>query len=146
MRTLVCLVFISILLLSCQKEKSVLTSQGGDIYFSTDKETYSPSDTLLLTLTNNSENDIEIALRCGLYLEMFYQQKLDGSWSENLWFPFMSLRCPTLTDTVQAMSLYTYPFPADMFDSTGVYRLLLDIYIPSTQRIETLISNDFKIQ
>jgi len=58
----------------------------------------------------------------------------------------MSLRTQTLLDTIETHSVFTHLIPAEIFDSTGTYRLLVDVHISETDSIETIISNSFKIE
>ena len=77
---------------------------------------------------------------------MFYQKKENNDWSENLWLGYMSLRCLTVLDTIQANSTFTHSLPADTFGSTGTFRLIVEVHKPATNCRETIISNSFKIE
>ncbi|RMI08674.1 MAG: hypothetical protein D6681_07850 [Calditrichaeota bacterium] len=146
MKTLfLCGLVLLFVLFGCEKQPTDIGNVPDEIVFVTDKLFYTSADTLQLRLINNSESGIIIGLRCGGYLEMFYQKKEDDHWSENLWFSYMSLRCVTVVDTVPRNETFFYPLPADMFDSTGIFRLLVGVYDQETDSSMTIFSNPFKI-
>jgi hypothetical protein len=134
------------LLASACKERPVETGSSDRISLLTDKNSYAKLDTINLCLKNNSGFDMVVGLRCGSYLEMFYQEKDDDHWSDILWFWYMSLRCLTLLDTIETNNTLRHSLPAGIFDSTGTFRLLVDVYIREGDCRETIISNYFKIE
>jgi hypothetical protein len=77
---------------------------------------------------------------------MYYQKQENSHWSENLWFNYMSFRCMTTIDTIQTKSTYTHLLSTDQFDSTGTYRLLIEIQKLSLNSSEIIFSNSFKIE
>ena len=77
---------------------------------------------------------------------MSYQKKENSHWSDNLLFGYMSLHCPTVLDTIQANSTFTHSIPAEIFESTGTFRLLVDFHIPDKNSNEKVLSNSFKIE
>ncbi len=133
------------LIFSCEKDLTNVDYRSDPIRFFTDKTIYTKSDSLYLHLENHSNNDITIVLRCGIYLKMYYQKKLDGGWSEKLCFWYMSLRCPTIPDTVQSQTTFHHTLPADYFESGGTFRLLFAYHPFRQDTIGQLISNTFAI-
>ncbi len=134
-------IYIVFLLLtvSCQNSTSSESSLN-QISFLTDKIHYTKLDSINIVLENKSNSDFLIGLRCGEYLEMFYQKKEDNVWTENIWFWYMSLKCPTLIDTIQPTSVFNYSIKPGIFDSTGTYRLVIE----GTKIIK--FSNSFEIR
>ncbi|NQT63574.1 MAG: hypothetical protein HQ556_11495 [Candidatus Marinimicrobia bacterium] len=106
------------------------------VRLSTTKINYLSSDTISVRIDNDSEDIFNFGLRCGGYLEMFYQQKVDGDWSEDQWFFYMSYLCPTLVDSVQTGEYFEYNLPAEWFEDVGTFRL----------RIGDLYSKQFQIE
>lgn len=139
-------ILLLISVLSCQDQFAEKNKLSGPISFSTDSQSYMKSDTINLTLQNDSNDYITIGLRCGRYLEMSYQKKENSRWSDKLSFEYMSLRCPTMLDTVQEKGAFTELLPASRFDSEGTFRLMVKIYKPPADSSETLISNPFRIE
>ena len=146
MKTFISLILLTLLFLSCEKETTAINGSVNQISFSTDKFSYTSLDTIYLSLDNKKDLGIIIALRCGVYLEMSYQRKENGHWSEDLWFWYMWLRCPTMLDTVEANSTFNHSLPADIFESTGTFRLLLGCSSTTNDSGEVVISNSFDIE
>jgi len=132
--------------INCQNQLADKNTSSDPINFSTDKSSYAKSDNISINLRNTSSSYITIGLRCGRYLEMSYQKKENNHWSDNLWFEYMSLGCPTMLDTVQAEGEFTDSLPVKRFDSSGTFRLLVKVYKPPADSSETIISNSFKIE
>jgi hypothetical protein len=116
------------------------------IALTTDKPSYAESDTVRLFLKNSSTSDVTVGMRCGIYLEMFYQKKDNLNWGDTLWFPYMSLRCLTRSDTVGMNTTFTHSIPAAIFSSTGTFRLTLDVAVPTTGVTHSVVSNLFAVQ
>ena len=133
-------------IIGCQNQPTEIKNSSEQIGFSTNSSSYVVSDTINLSLNNSSSFDMVVGLRCGHYLEMFYQKKVNQDWSDTLWFWYMSLRCPTFLDTVLRNNSFAHSMPAEMFNSTGTFRLLIDVYIPQRDTSLMLISNQFQIQ
>lgn len=138
-------ILLFIIVVGCQN--SISTGNATDlISFRTDKTSYSISDTIDIILKNESYSKILIGLRCGGYLEMFYQKKEENIWSDNLSFWYMSLRCLTVVDTLESNNIFNYSLESAIFDSTGTYRLVLKYY-RSSENIERIeYSNSFEIK
>ncbi len=116
------------------------------IYFKTNMPSYSNIDTVKVELRNKTTNDIVIGLRCGIYLEMFYQKRVDGVWTENLFFTYMTLKCASIPDTIEPNSFCRYIMsPAD-FDSSGLYRLVLNYNYGRKNPAGVIYSNSFEIK
>ena len=138
-------ILLFIIVVGCQN--SISTGNATDrISFRSDKTSYSISDTIDIILKNESYSKILIGLRCGGYLEMFYQKKEENIWSDNLSFWYMSLRCLTVVDTLESNNIFNYSLESAIFDSTGTYRLVLKYY-RSSENIERIeYSNSFEIK
>jgi hypothetical protein len=132
--------------IGCQSSPTGVTNPPGQISLLTDQTSYAGSEAVKLFLQNNSGHDITVGLRCGFYLEMFYQKKEDNGWSDDLWFPYMSLLCPTHLRTVGVNTTFEHSIPTEMFDSTGTLRLFIDVHVPETEATVRVMSNVFKIE
>ena len=146
MKTFFAYALLLLLIICCQKESTDINDSRDQINFLTDKPIYTVSDSINLNLENKSTVNITIGLRCGFYLEMYYQKKENGYWSDNLWFGYMSLRCVTELDTIQANNTFAHSIPANIFNSTGTFRLLVEVHKPMMNNSETIISNSFEIE
>ncbi len=99
------------------------------VTLNTDKTSYIANDTIAVSIKNNTKDNYNFLLRCGGYLEMFFQKYENGKWSENKWFWFMSLRCPSVVDTLLPSNTFKYKLPVEWFKDTGEFRLQInDIY------------------
>ena len=145
MKTFSVCIAILLLFVNCQNQLADKSKSLDPINFSTERASYAKSDSINLTLKNDSDGYITIGLRCGRYLEMSYQKKEDDQWSDNLWFGYMSLGCPTMLDTIQASDTFTELLPARRFDTSGTFRLLVTVYKSPLDSSETIISNSFKV-
>jgi hypothetical protein len=81
-------------------EDSLSTGEDSKITFYTSSDSYSTTDSIKVFIENHTQSNFYISLRCGGYLEMYYQKKEDSTWSKNLWFSWMSLKCVTVIDTI----------------------------------------------
>ena len=136
---------IIILIAGCRNQPTNSEDQVEGVEFLTDRNTYFESDTIRILLRNDSQSDLTIGLRCGFFLEMTYQIKSANQWGDNLWLPYMYLDCPTFLDTITVNTKFSQSLSADVFDSTGTFRLLLDVYFPQSYTSMTVISNTFEI-
>ena len=127
---------LALILLGCSTDPSNPNINEDSINLMTTKTSYFSSDTITTRIENDSTNAYFFGLRCGEYLEMFYQKKLNGEWSENQWFWFMSLYCPTTIDSIISGETYEYDLPAEWFEDIGTFRL----------NVGELYSNQFKIE
>ena len=145
MKKLLAAFFLLLFVVSCQEPTSIENSLN-NISFRTDKTSYITSDNIKVVLENKSGLDIKIGLRCGIYPEMFYQKKKDNVWSDNFSFRWMLLKCPTVLNTIPSNNVFTYSIEPGMFDTTGTYRLVVDIYKKSEDIKISKFSNMFFIQ
>ena len=111
----------------------------------TDKTEYNGTDTIIVSLSNNSMIDIPIWLHCYRYLKMYYQKKEGRVWADNQSFGFMNTRCLDAKYTLSANSTFKQLLVPDDFGSPGVYRLWTTVIIPKTNDIDTIVSNEFRI-
>lgn len=94
-------------------------------------------DTIYLKIDNTTDTNFEIALRCGQFLEMFYQKKENNNWSDALFFSYMYLKCPTFIDTIKSNDSFQSLIKVDLFETTGTFRLVLN---------NSVSSNSFEIK
>ncbi len=139
------LLIIISFLSTCENEIQDTSHIQGQIILSTDRESYTKSDTIRLLLENGSAHEISVGLRCSNYLEMSYKKKEIQNWSDNLWLPYMSLKCPTLLNTIKAGAIFTNSLPAEMFNSTGTFILQVDISLLPDSSLR-VVSNPFQIK
>jgi hypothetical protein len=130
----------------CKDHPTEMNAPSEQISFSTEKYSYSTSDTVNLFLKNGSKLDISVGMRCGVYLEMYYQQKDKDNWGDTLWFPYMTFRCLTQLESVAANTTFTHSLPAQNFYSTGTFRLLLRGHFVQQDSAFTVVSNTFEIR
>ena len=133
-------------IVGCGNQPTNIGSPSDQISFSTDKPSYAESDTIKLFIYNNSRSEITVGLRCGFYLEMFYQRRDNHDWGDTLWLPYMSLRCLTLLDTVAMNTTFAHSLPAEVFYSTGRFRLVVNVHDPKTGTSLSAVSNPFEIR
>ena len=136
MKTIICIFLLFSVFVSCDNPTST-TNKSNKVVFQTENNSYSKTDSINLIIDNQTDFNFVIALRCSSFLEMYFQKMQGGVWSENLWFPWMSYKCPTFLDTLQLNDVFHYSIEAGIFDSSGTYRLVLDSLI---------VSNTFVIQ
>ncbi len=127
---------------SCNKQNS----DGGTKAFTTDKTEYSMTDSVRVILDNRLDTEVRVGLRCGQHLEMFYQEKTGDSWSDKRMFDYMMLKCLTKQAAIKPGDSYMYVLPAESFKSKGLYRLMIDLYIPASESTETITSTSFEIR
>lgn len=140
------ILMISLMQLSdCQEQSKDASHIQGQIILSSDRESYTKSDTIMLLLENGSAHEISVGLRCSNYLEMSYKKKEIQNWSDNLWLPYMSLKCPTLLNTIKAGAIFANSLPAEMFNSTGTFILQVDISLYPDSSL-SVVSNPFQIK
>lgn len=136
---------LSLLSISCQNHSTDIENRKDQIQLSSEKDSYSKQDTIKFYLENNSNNNIVISLICGTYLDMMYQMNENNVWSHNLFFWFVNLDCPVFLDTVYIDNSFTYSLPANKFNSTGIFRVLVPYSVPNEDSTMFVFSNSFKI-
>jgi hypothetical protein len=116
-----------------------LATNNNEIVFHTTSNFYSTTDSITVIIENNTCCNFEIALRCGEYLEMYYQKRENNAWSDNIWFTWMTLKCLTFLDTIKSDNNFQFVIPADEIKISGTYRLIL-------ANNTSVISNSFEIK
>ncbi len=144
-KTFSLLLFFVIMLFGCEEESVRITELDGYVKLTTDKTSYQKKDTILLTLDNNSGFDLNTGMRCKQWLEMSYQENVNGKWSENKLFQYMYLRCLTAIDTIPAKTTASYKIPCDFFDSEATFQLLVPCHVAKKDTNITAVSNKFEI-
>ena len=137
---------LAILLSSCIDEFTEKNELANSINFTSNKTLYQNSDTMELSLQNNSDYNIIVGKRCNIWLEMTYQERKDGKWSSDKNFQYMYLKCATFADTTNTNSTSKYKLPCNFFNSTNTFRLLVPCYIPDKDTSIVVISNSFEIE
>ncbi len=79
--------FVLLQVVGCANQSTQPITPSEELRFTTDRTSYAPSDTIRLSLSNNSRSDITVGLRCGWYLEMFYQKRENEGWSDKSMVP-----------------------------------------------------------
>ena len=121
-------------------EDPLSTGENNKIVFYTSSNSYSTTDSIQVFIENHTQSNLNIGLRCGKYLEMYYQKKEDSTWSKNVWFSWMSLKCLTvIDDTIKNNSIYKFTIPSDEITTYGTYRLIL-------ANDTSIVSNSFEIK
>ena len=136
MKFFVSFLFFTFFIMYCSNQVTNSEVSNNQVSFFTDRQSYSENDTIIVTIDNESDSTLMIGLRCGGTLEMFYQKMENNNWSDNMYFYYMTLRCPTIMDSVLSNEKFSQPFLSSIFDSSGTYRLVLN---------ETIFSNSFTI-
>lgn len=139
-----------LLVISCQKDTTGINGSEEQIKFSTDKSSYTQSDTIEAKLTNNSDVNIILETRTGCMI-MYYQKKENKGWSDILYFYFSSLRGPSIADTLNPNRSFTQSMLSNIFNSTGTFRLVVDLieidgFTREMNYDKRLFSNAFKIE
>ena len=120
-------------------EEPLSTKGNNQIVFHTTDNSYFTTDSVKVFIKNNTLSDFKIALRCGGYLEMYYQKKENNTWSNNLWFSWMSLTCFTTINTIKKYNAFEFTIPSDEIDVSGTYRLIL-------ANDTLIVSNSFEVR
>lgn len=147
MKLFLTIFLFSLVIAGCENQASLVTPSLEGITLKTDKNVYSDPDSILLKLTNNSGDDIELGFRCSLKnLEMFYQQKEKDEWSENRWFTYMNLKCMTILSKLENKKVLQNTLSTTQFDTKGTFRLLVTCYIAEKDTNVVVVSNSFEIK
>ena len=120
-------------------EGPLSTGENNKIVFYTSSNSYSSTDSIPIFIENHTQSNFQVGLRCGKYLEMYYQKKEDSTWSKNVWFSWMSLKCFTAIDTIGNNLSYKFTIPSDEINAHGTYRLIL-------ANDTSIVSNSFEIK
>ncbi len=136
MRNLILFSFFVFLFFGCEKQATDISNISNQISFNTDKYLYTNLDTIFFQIDNKTDTTFTIAMICNQHLEMFYQKKENGHWSDNLFFSYMFLKCPTFIDSIESGNRFNSSMTLELFESTGIFRLILD---------DSVFSNSFEI-
>ena len=135
MRKVICFLLVSFTI-SCQNP---ISSDKNQITFHTRNNSYLTTDGITVFIENGMNSDFEIFLRCGSYLEMYYQKKDNDSWSNYIWFSWMSLKCTSVPEIIKRHDIYEFTIPSEEINIIGTYRLIL-------ANDTSFISNTFEIK
>ncbi len=128
--------FVLFVFLSCESPTSTDDNQ---IIFRTVENSFSTTDSIKVIVENRTNSDYKIALRCGYYLEMYYQKRENNIWSKNLWFSWMASKCYSVLYTIKEDNSFQFIIPFEEIGIRGTYRLIL-----ATDTL--MISNSFEIK
>jgi len=147
--SLLSIVFV-LLVMNCQKEVTGINDLKDQIAFDTNQNNYTQADSIVVTFTNQSNQNLLFETRSGRMI-MFYQMRKDHEWSDRLYFYYSSLRGPSITDTLRPDRTVIQPMPPHIFNSTGTLRLVLDVNqmqgsSPKTSDEITVYSNSFTVR
>ncbi len=143
MRILLLFLFLA----GCSKDFTIVVPSGGQVSLSTDSAFYTTPDSVHLFLKNESASDIIIGYRCSRRnLEMSFQKKENGQWSEYRFFDYMFLDCMTIPDTVAMGKTIKHSISSSAFKSLGVFRLIMQYYIQEKDSIAIATSNNFEVR
>ena len=131
---------------SGQANAQNIKSTPGPLELTFSKSSYGKSDTLKLSILNRSDSNIILALRCGHFLEMSYQESVKGHWSENKELSYMMLKCPTHIHIVKPNERFEFSLPSAMFTSTGTFRLLIPFNIGTENTNQIITSVPFDLR
>ena len=109
---------------SCCKVQ-LSTSYNDHVVFHITDNSFLTTDSIEILIENNSDTNFVIILRCGSYPEMYYQKKDNDTWSENLWFSWMSLTCLSTPETIEKNKNFQFIIPSNEINTSGTYRLIL---------------------
>ena len=138
MKVIISCSLLIIFFASCCKVQ-LSTADNNRVVFHTVKKTFFTTDSIETLIENNSDSNFDIIIRCGSYLEMYYQKKENDTWSENLWFSWMSLACRSTPETIEKNSNFQFIIPSNEINASGTYRLIL-------ANDTSLVSNSFEIK
>ena len=130
------LVFILLFFWGCDSPTS--TNNVGEVRLNSLGNSFNTSDSIAVVIENTTSSNFNVVTRGG-FLEMYYQKKQNKKWSNKIWFPWMSLKCPSIEDTIVPNSIYNFTIESKTINLPGTYRLLL-------ANDTTIISNIFEIK
>ncbi len=140
------LFLLTLFIFSCAEVNINDNDFGEDITITTDKSIYQKSDTISLLLENHSDFTVIVGKRCNRWLEMTFQEKIDGKWSSDKYFQYMFLKCLTSLDTVHTNYSDTFLLPSDFFEKANTVRFRVPCYIVDKDTSIIVISNLFEIE
>lgn len=150
MKMLLLSVLVMFLFFGCQKNSTGINNSESQIRLTTNKSSYVQSDTIKVTLRNNSDENIVFETRSGCMI-MYYQKYQNDSWSDILYFYCSSLRGPSIADTLRPNASFIQTMPPNIFDSTGTFRLVVKLILPNRMAAKPdnepkIFSNSFTIK
>jgi len=123
--------------MGCQDPIS--TDEGNGIVLQTTNNSFFTTDSIKVLIENKTYSNFEITLRCGSFLEMYYQKKENDSWSNYLWFSWMSLKCVSDIETIKGHNNFQFMIPSNEINASGTYRLVL-------ANDTSIVSNSFEVK
>ncbi len=138
------------LFFGCQKNSTGINDSESQIILTTDKSSYVQSDTIKVTLRNNSDADIVFTTRNGCMI-LYYQRYQNNGWSDILDLNNCPWKVPDVPDTLKPNGSFTQNLEPGIFSSTGTFRLVVKLIAPK-QSVENsgnrlkVFSNSFEIK
>ncbi|MBU0558970.1 MAG: hypothetical protein KKG93_05225 [Bacteroidetes bacterium] len=118
---------------------SISTNNNNEIVLQTVNNSFAKTDSIKILIENKTYSDFEVFLKCGGFLEMYYQKKENNAWSNYLWFSWMSLKCLSTIEKIKGYSVFQYTIPINEITENGTYRLAL-------ANDTTIVSNSFEVK
>ena len=147
MKVIIYIVLLLFFIYGCKKDPASINTLSEPTAITTDKNIYSTTDSIRISIFNTSGSEIELGYRCSYdNLEMYFQKKENGRWSQNQWFEYMSFKCPTLIRSFDRNRSIRHSISANEFQTTGIFRVLLPCYFPGKDSSVVAISNAFEIK
>ncbi|HHM23759.1 MAG TPA: hypothetical protein ENJ23_01810 [Bacteroidetes bacterium] len=135
-----------LLVFGCEKNPASLSPSPAKLILTTDRNSYSQKDSVHITLKNLSGRNIILGYRCSFEnLEMHYQKRVDNAWSKNLWFDYLSWKCPTIMKEYKSGVTVRHSISASEFKTSGTFRLLVPCSFSATDSTVVAVSNPFEI-
>ncbi|GAB6283719.1 MAG: hypothetical protein STSR0008_25120 [Ignavibacterium sp.] len=123
--------------IGCQEPTS--TNENNKVIFQTSNNSFFTTDSIMVSIENKTYSNFEVFLKCGEYLEMYYQKKENDSWSDHLWFSWMSLKCISTPETIIEHNNFQFIIPSNEINENGTYRLVL-------ANNTNIVSNSFEVK
>lgn len=138
------------LFFGCQKSSTGINNSESQITLTTDKSFYVQSDTIKVTLRNNSDANIVFMTRNGCMI-LYYQKYQNNGWSDILDLNNCPWKGPDVQKTLKPDDSFTQILEPDIFSSTGTFRLVVKLISPkqSAEKSDNglnVFSNSFEIK
>ncbi len=138
------------LFFGCQKSSTGINNSESQITLTTDKSFYVQSDTIKVTLRNNSDADIVFITRNGCMI-LHYQKYQNNGWSDILDLNNCPWKGPDVQKTLKPDDSFTQILEPGIFSSTGTFRLVVKLISPkqSAEKSDNglnVFSNSFEIK
>lgn len=118
---------------------SISTNDNSEIVFQTVNNFFTNADSIKVLIENKTNSEFEVFLKCSGDLEMYYQKKENDSWSNYVWFSWMSLKCISTPEKIKGYNVFQYIIPFNEINENGTYRLVL-------ANDTSVVSNSFEIK